>query len=69
MVGEVNSHLDSNPIPVRDAQRVQTNLVCARTQGPQRNRDRTVSISCGGKGQQWTAAGTEALGAADVGKA
>ena len=42
MVGEVNSHLESNPIPARDAQRVQTNLVHTRTQGPHRNWDRTV---------------------------
>ena len=28
-----------------------------------------LSISCGGTGQQWTAAGTGALGAADLGMA
>ena len=37
MVGRVNLHLESNPIPTSDAQRVQTNLVCTRTQGPHRN--------------------------------
>ena len=42
MVGEVKSHLESNHIPIRNAQRAQTNLVCTRTQGPHRDRDRTV---------------------------
>ena len=42
MVGGANLHLESNPIPSRDAQRAQTNLVCTRTQGPHRDRDRTV---------------------------
>ena len=28
-----------------------------------------LSVSCGGLGQQWTAAGTGALGAADLGMA
>ena len=28
-----------------------------------------LSVSCGGTGQQWTAAGAEALGAADLGMA
>ena len=37
MVGEVNLHLESNPIPARDAQRVQTYLVCTRTQRPHRD--------------------------------
>ena len=41
-VGGANSHLESNPIPVRDAQRAQTNLVRTRTQGPHRDWDRTV---------------------------
>ena len=35
-------HLESNPIPTRDAKRVQTNLVYIRTQGPHRDRDGTV---------------------------
>ena len=67
MVGWANSYLESNPFPSRDAQRAQANLVHTRTQGPHRDRDRTLSISCGGTGQQWTAAGTGALGAADLG--
>ena len=42
MVGGVNSHLESNPIPTRDAKRAQTNYVNSRTQGPYRDWDRTV---------------------------
>ena len=42
-VGGANSHLESNPIPARDAQRAHTNLVCTRTQRPHRDWDRTVS--------------------------
>ena len=37
MVGGVKLHLESNPIPAREAQRVQTNLVCTRTQRPHRD--------------------------------
>ena len=42
MVGGANSHLESNPIPPRDTQRAQTNLVHTRTQRPHRDWDRTV---------------------------
>ena len=42
MVGELNSCSESNPIPTRDAQRAQTNLVCTRTQGPQTDWDRAL---------------------------
>ena len=42
-IGGGNSHLESNPIPARDAQRAHTNLVCTRTQRPHRDWDRTVS--------------------------
>ena len=42
MVRGVNSHLESNPIPARDAQRAQTNLICTRTQGLHRDWERTV---------------------------
>ena len=37
MVGGVKLHLESNPIPARDAQRTQTYLVCTRTQRPHRD--------------------------------
>ena len=36
-VGGARSHLESNPIPARDAQRAQTNLVHTRTQRPHRD--------------------------------
>ena len=56
--------IESNLIPARDTQRVQTNL------GP---RDHTetetelcLSVSCGGTGQQWAAAEARALGAVDL---
>ena len=45
-------------MPPRDAQRAQANLVCSRTRGPHRGWDRlSWSISCGGTGQLWPAAG------------
>ena len=37
MVGGANSHLESNPISVREAQRAETNTVHTRTQGPHRD--------------------------------
>ena len=42
MVGGAESPLESNPIPARDAQRAQTNLMHTRTQRPHRDQDRTV---------------------------
>ena len=36
-VGGASSRLESNPIPARDAQRAQTNLVCTSTQRPHRD--------------------------------
>ena len=36
-VGEVKSYLESNPIPTRNAPRVQTNLVHTRSQRPHRD--------------------------------
>ena len=37
MGGGVKSHSESNPIPARDAQRAQRNLVHTRTQRPHRD--------------------------------
>ena len=45
MVGWVKSHLESNPLTTRDAQRAHTNLVCTRTQRPHRDWARTVCES------------------------
>ena len=44
-VGGANSRLESHPIPTRDAQCAQTNLVCTKTQGPQRLRQNCVWVS------------------------
>ena len=64
MVGGVNLHWESNPIPARDSQRAQTNLVCTRTQWPHRDWGRTVfECLCGGIGQ-WRPASV--LGALNV---
>ena len=70
MVGGAKLHLESNSIPVRDAQRAQTTLC---TPGP---RDPTetetvlcLSVSCGSMGQQGPATGAGALGAGDLGMA
>ena len=69
MVGGAKSRLESN-IPARDIQRAQTNLVCTRTQRPtETGTELCLSVSCGGMGQQWTAAGAGAQGAAGVGMA
>ena len=67
-VGGVKLYLESNPVPARDAQSVQTNLVCTRMQRPLRDWDRTV-FGCLLRryGQQWTAVGAGALGAVDLG--
>ena len=63
-------HLESNSIPARDAQRAQTNHGCTRTQkSTETETELCLSVSCGGTGQQWPAAGVGALGAADLGVA
>ena len=63
MLGGANSHLELNPIPARDTQRAQTNLVHTRTpDSTETERELCLSISCGGTGRQWSAAGTGALG-------
>ena len=70
MVGEAKSRLESNPIPTRDAQRAQINLVSTRTQDPTETEpELCFSVSCRGTDQQWLAAGAGALGAADLGVA
>ena len=63
-------HLESNAIPARDARRAQTNLVHTRPRAPtETEQELCLNVSYGGKGQQWPAAGTGALGAADLGMA
>ena len=59
-----------NPIPARDTQRAQTSLVRSWTQRPtETETELCLGVSCGGTGQQWTAAGAGAQGAADLGMA
>ena len=59
MVGGAKSHLESNPLSARDAQRAQTYLVCTRTQDPtETETELCLSVSCKGTGQQWPSAGT-----------
>ena len=70
MVEGAKSHLKSNPIPARDAERAQTSFVHTGPRDPtETETELCLSVSCGGLGQQWTAAGTGALGAADLGMA
>ena len=70
MVGGAKSCLESNPIPARDAQRTETNLCAPRLRDPtETETELCLSVSCGGTGQQWTAAGAGALGAGDLGMA
>ena len=58
MVGGVNLHLESNPIPTRGAQRAQTNPCAPGSRDPmEAETELCLSVSCGGPGQQWTAAG------------
>ena len=70
MVGGAKSRLESNPIPARDAQRAQTNLVCTKIQRRHETEpELCLSVSCRGICQQWTTAGAGALDAIDVGVA
>ena len=75
MVGGVKLCLESNSLPTRDAQRIQTNLMCTRTQRPHRDWTRTVSecllwrcisaVACHrgrGSGCSWPGYGISSLG-------
>ena len=66
MVGGANSSSESSPIPARDTQRAQTNLVHQDPGTPQRRDGTVLSISCDSLGQEWTATGTGTLGVADL---
>ena len=70
MIGGVKLHLKSTLIPARDAQRAQTNLCAPEPRNTtETETELCFSVSCGGKGQQWTIAGAGALGDADLGMA
>ena len=70
-VGGEKSHLESNPMISRDAQRAQTKLCACQDPGTPwdwaRPAFECLSVSCGGMGQQRPAAGTGTLAAADLG--
>ena len=54
-------HLESNPIPVRDAQRAQTTLCTPGPRDPtETETELCLSVSCIGMDQQWTATGAGA---------
>ena len=61
MVGDMNSHLELNPVPAIDSLRAQTNLVCTRDP-TETETEPCLSVSCGGTGWQWSVSGTGALG-------
>ena len=68
MVGGVKLCSESNPIATRDSQRLKQTLCTPGPRDPTETQpELCLSVSCGGTGQQWTAAGTGALGAADLG--
>ena len=67
-LGGEKSHLESNPIPARDAQRAQTNLVPLGPRDPTETEpELCLSVSCRGMGQQWPPTEAGALGAVDLG--
>ena len=61
--------LESNPISAREAQRAQTLCVPGPRDPTEMEAELCLSVSRGHTGQQWTAAITGALGAADLGMA
>ena len=65
MVGGSKLHLESNPIPSRDAGRAQTKP-CAHkdTQTPQKLSQTYIWVSCRSMSQQWPATGSGTLDAA-----
>ena len=70
MVGGAKLHLESKPIPARDAQRAQIYLVGTRTRDPTGTEtELCLGVFWGGIGQQWPAVEAGALGAVDLGMA
>ena len=63
-------HLESNPLPTQDTQRVQTNFVTPGPRDPiETELELCLSVSWKGTGQQWPATGAMALGERDLGMA
>ena len=70
MVGGAKLRLESNPIPTRMLRGLKQTLFAPGPRDPtETETELCLSISCGGTGQQWTATGAGALGAADLGMA
>ena len=67
MVVRENSHLESNPFQPEMLRGLkQTSCAPGPRDPAETETELCLSVSCGGKGQQWTAAGAGALGAADL---
>ena len=70
MIGRAKLHLESNPIPPEMLGGLIHTLRTPRPRDPTETEpELCLSVSCGGTGQQWTAAGAGALNAADLGVA
>ena len=68
MVGGVKLCLESNPIPWRDTPGLKQTLCTPGPRDPTETEpELCLSVSCGGAGQQWPAAGAGSLGAAVLG--
>ena len=68
MVGGVKLCLESNSTATRDSQGLKQTLCAPEPRDPTETEpELCLSVSCGGPGQQWTAAGAGALDAADLG--
>ena len=70
MVGGMKLCLESKPIATRHSQGLKQTLCAPRPRDPTETEpELCLSVSCGGTGYQWTAAGAGALGAVDLGMA
>ena len=69
-VGGMKLSLESNPIPTRTlGELTQTLCISGPGDPTETEPELCLSVSCGGTGQQWPAAGAGDLGAADLGMA
>ena len=67
MVGGAKSHLESTPFPPEMLRGLKHTLCAPGPRNPTENEtELCLSVSCVGTGQQWTATGTEVLGAVDL---
>ena len=64
----VKLHLESNPCPPETLRGLKHTLCPPGLRDPTETEpELCLSVSCGGMGQQWTAAGMGAVGATDLG--